>query len=199
MNDVVRMSLEEKQNVTTGISPSPNGCVGESGSAHGVGFPGLCLSDGPTGVRGTDFVSAFPAEMHIGASWNTDLAFEMDVHMGKEFGKKGSSCIFRVASPLISDQWQQMSLSPRSQALSDASCWEVAIGKDSQTTVRCNPSESKSSLTSSSIPVWTNECGHGAGLAKERDSLRQTSRRQRTRNISKTVNRYAYGRSVLQH
>ena len=99
--DVRRMSLAEKQSVTLGVSPSPNGCVGVSGAAESVGFPGLCLQDGPTGVRGADFVTAFPAEMHIGASWNQDLAYEIAEHMGMEFRKKGVNvALGPVAGPL---------------------------------------------------------------------------------------------------
>lgn len=81
--------MEEKVNITVGVSPSPNGCVGLSGAAASIGFPGLCLQDGPTGVRGTDFVTSFPAELHLGASWNTDLAHEVAEHMGLEFRRKG--------------------------------------------------------------------------------------------------------------
>ena len=85
------MSLEEKQNITTGINPTPNGCVGLSGGAQSITFPGFCLSDGPAGLRGTDLVTSFPAALHIGASWNTDLALEIAQHMGKEFRVKGGS------------------------------------------------------------------------------------------------------------
>jgi beta-glucosidase len=84
-----RMTNEEKQNITMGISPSPNGCVGFSGGAGTINFSGLCLQDGPTGVRGTDFVTSFPSGLHIGASWNTELAFEIAKYMGAEFRVKG--------------------------------------------------------------------------------------------------------------
>lgn len=49
----------------------------------------LVLQDGPTGVRGTDFAKPFPDELHIGASWNMDLALEIANHMDKELRSKG--------------------------------------------------------------------------------------------------------------
>jgi len=85
---VAKMSNEEKANLTIGIS-GPNGCSGNSGGANSVGFGGLCLQDGPSGVRGTDMVSSFPSGIHIGASWNKSLANEVATFMGAEFKKKG--------------------------------------------------------------------------------------------------------------
>jgi beta-glucosidase len=32
-------------------------------------FPGLCLEDSPLGVRGTDFVTAFPAAINAASTW----------------------------------------------------------------------------------------------------------------------------------
>jgi beta-glucosidase len=81
------MSNEEKTNLTSGQTGS-TGCLGTSGGAKRVAFPGLCLQDGPTGVRGTDMVSSYPAGIHIGASWNRSLANEVATFMGAEFKRK---------------------------------------------------------------------------------------------------------------
>jgi beta-glucosidase len=85
---VAKMSNEEKSNLTIGIS-APNGCSGNSGGAASVGFGGLCLQDGPSGVRGTDLVSSFPSGIHIGATWNRALANKVATFMGAEFKRKG--------------------------------------------------------------------------------------------------------------
>jgi beta-glucosidase len=85
---VAKMSNEEKANLTSGKT-GPNGCSGNSGGAQSVGFPGLCLQDGPTGVRATDLVSSYPSEIHIGASWNRTLANDVATFMGAEFKRKG--------------------------------------------------------------------------------------------------------------
>ncbi|KAF2402725.1 beta-glucosidase [Trichodelitschia bisporula] len=85
---VSRMTNEEKEHVTNQVA-DPNSCAGNSGGVESVGFPGLCLHDGPAGVRGVDGVSAFPAGIHIGASWNAPLAKEIGGYMGAEFRRKG--------------------------------------------------------------------------------------------------------------
>lgn len=86
---VGKMTPEEMNNLTIGVSTEHTGCVGLSGSAPRVGFPGFCLHDAGNGVRDTDGVNAYASALHIGASWNTSLAFERAVYMGAEFKKKG--------------------------------------------------------------------------------------------------------------
>jgi beta-glucosidase len=85
---VSKMTNEEKNTVAVGVT-GLNGCSGNSGSVARVGFPGLCLQDGPSGVRGVDMVSAYPSGIHIGASWNQSLALDVGTYMGAEFKKKG--------------------------------------------------------------------------------------------------------------
>jgi beta-glucosidase len=86
---VANMSLEEMNNVTLGIADTSTGCVGVSGGAPRIGFPGFCLHDAGNGVRNTDGVSSFASGLHVGASWNASLAYERAQFMGKEFKGKG--------------------------------------------------------------------------------------------------------------
>lgn len=88
---VDKMTLEEMNNLTVGFDTvaANTGCVGLSGSAPRVGFPGFCLHDAGNGVRDTDGVNAYASALHVGASWNASLAFERAVYMGAEFKKKG--------------------------------------------------------------------------------------------------------------
>ncbi|KAF4302145.1 putative beta-glucosidase m [Botryosphaeria dothidea] len=86
---VAQMTNEEKQNLTFGFSSTTNGCSGTSGSALRVGFPGLCLNDGPAGVRGTELVSGFASGVHVAASWNRDLAKARGQAIGQESKAKG--------------------------------------------------------------------------------------------------------------
>ncbi|PWY75478.1 beta-glucosidase [Aspergillus heteromorphus CBS 117.55] len=86
---VAQMTDEEKDNITYGYSSTTNGCSGNSGSVPRLGFPGLCLQDAASGVRGTDMVNAYASGLHIGASWNRDLAYERAHYMGAEFKRKG--------------------------------------------------------------------------------------------------------------
>ncbi|EPS27960.1 putative beta-glucosidase [Penicillium oxalicum 114-2] len=86
---VSQMTLEEKNNLTYGISSAKNGCSGNIPPIARLGFTGLCLTDAGNGVRATDFVNSYPSGIHIGASWNKTLAYERGWHMGGEFRKKG--------------------------------------------------------------------------------------------------------------
>lgn len=50
---------------------------------------GLCLQDGPLGIRLSDYNSAFPAGTTAGASWSKSLWYERGLLMGTEFKEKG--------------------------------------------------------------------------------------------------------------
>ncbi|KAK5108101.1 hypothetical protein LTR62_008755 [Meristemomyces frigidus] len=97
---VAQMTNFEKNNITYGQA-STTGCSGVSGSVPRLGFPGLCLADSGNGVRGTDGVNGWPSGIHVGASWNTDLAYDRALYMGAEFKNKGVSvALGPVVGPL---------------------------------------------------------------------------------------------------
>lgn len=83
------MSLIEKVNITTGTGWSQDLCVGNTSPANGVGFPPLCLQDGPLGIRFADHITAFPAGVTIGATWNRDLMYQKGKAHGLEARLKG--------------------------------------------------------------------------------------------------------------
>jgi beta-glucosidase len=85
---VSKMTLEEKANITVGIATT-TGCSGQTGSVPRLNWPGLCLSDAGNGLRNSDFVNGWPSGIHVGASWNPDLAYQRGLHMGGEFKTKG--------------------------------------------------------------------------------------------------------------
>ncbi|KAL3471521.1 glycoside hydrolase family 3 protein [Aspergillus californicus] len=87
-NLVSQLSLEEKVNLTAGY-PTTTGCAGMIVAIERVGFPGLCLQDAGHGVHNTDFVHSWPSNIHIGASWNSDLAYEKALAQAGEFKRKG--------------------------------------------------------------------------------------------------------------
>lgn len=86
---VGQMTLVEKVNVTTGIGWSMGLCVGNTGPVDRLGFPSLCLQDGPLGLRFADNATAFPAGITIGATWNKDLMYERGKAHGLEARLKG--------------------------------------------------------------------------------------------------------------
>lgn len=82
------MTLDEKNNITYGSSDAV-GCSGFTGSVPRLNFPGICLNDAENGVRTGSLVNAYPAEIHVGASWNRSLAYDRAYYLGKEFKAKG--------------------------------------------------------------------------------------------------------------
>ncbi|OAA59049.1 beta-glucosidase [Niveomyces insectorum RCEF 264] len=85
---VANMTLAERVNLTAGV-PAPNGCSGFVPPVPRLNFSGMCLSDAGNGLRNTDFVSSWPSGIHVGASWNRDLAQQRANGMAAEFKKKG--------------------------------------------------------------------------------------------------------------
>lgn len=66
-----------------------------------LGFPGMCLQDSGNSVRGTDFVNGWPSGLHVGASWNKELAYARGYGIGGEFRTKGVNVLLGpVISPL---------------------------------------------------------------------------------------------------
>lgn len=65
------------------------GCAGFIPGVDRVGFPGLCLANAGNGVGGTDYVSAWPAGVHVAASWNKELTYQRAYGIGGEARIKG--------------------------------------------------------------------------------------------------------------
>lgn len=87
------MSLVEKVNITTGTGWSQDLCVGNTAPANSVGFPPLCLQDGPLGLRFSDHSTAFPAGVTVGATWNRNLMYRRGKAHGQEAKGKGINII----------------------------------------------------------------------------------------------------------
>ncbi|KAI2787261.1 putative beta-glucosidase E [Penicillium oxalicum] len=86
---VERMELVEKVNITTGTGWRMGLCVGNTGPAMNVKFPSLCLQDGPLGLRFADNITAFPAGITTGATWNRELMQQRGFALGQEARAKG--------------------------------------------------------------------------------------------------------------
>lgn len=92
------MTLEEKVNVTRGFVGT---CVGNTGAVPRLGIKPLCFSDAPDGVRGQEFVSAFPAGIHVAATFDKQLMYEYGRALGEEYRGKGiNAALGPVAGPL---------------------------------------------------------------------------------------------------
>ncbi|EFY98463.1 beta glucosidase (glycoside hydrolase family 3) [Metarhizium robertsii] len=99
---VSQMTLEEKVNVTGGVDLR-TGCSGSIYPNKRLNFPGMCVSDAGNGLRNTDFVNAYPAGIHVGTSWNKDLARRRGAAMGGEFRRKGVNVLL---GPMVGPAWR---------------------------------------------------------------------------------------------
>ncbi|CAG7944740.1 unnamed protein product [Penicillium salamii] len=90
---VQAMSIAEKVNVTTGTGWQMGLCVGNTGTADRVKFPSLCLQDGPLGLRFVHNITAFPAGITTGATWNRELMQQRGFAIGNEARLKGVNVV----------------------------------------------------------------------------------------------------------
>ncbi|KAF5311920.1 hypothetical protein D9619_003054 [Psilocybe cf. subviscida] len=86
---VAKLSLQDKVNLATGVGWMNGHCVGNTPAISSINFPGLCLEDSPLGVRYADQVSAFPAAINVGATFNRTLMRSRGAALGAEFRGKG--------------------------------------------------------------------------------------------------------------
>lgn len=80
------MTIDEMVNLTRGF---PGPCVGNTGAVPRLDIPSLCFYDGPSGLRGQEFVSAFPAGIHLAATFDKDLMYQYGLSLGSEFRGRG--------------------------------------------------------------------------------------------------------------
>eukprot|EP00026_Physarum_polycephalum_P003732 Phypoly_transcript_03746.p1 GENE.Phypoly_transcript_03746~~Phypoly_transcript_03746.p1 ORF type:complete len:751 (+),score=112.06 Phypoly_transcript_03746:59-2311(+) len=86
---ITNLTIEQKVSLATGVGWANGVCVGNTPAIPSINFPGLCLQDSPTGVRFTDFASAFPAAINVAATWDRNLTFQRAAAMGAEYRGKG--------------------------------------------------------------------------------------------------------------
>ncbi|KAI0348700.1 beta-glucosidase [Trametopsis cervina] len=88
---VANLSVADKVNLGTGVQWQKGPCVGNIPAISSIpGFTGLCLQDGPVGVRYADKVSVFPPEINVAATWNRTLMRQRGAALGAEFKGKGA-------------------------------------------------------------------------------------------------------------
>lgn len=64
---VSQMTLEEKVSMTGGVAQTNNSCGGFIPPIPRLSFPGMCLADGPAGVRAAELVNGYASGIHAGA------------------------------------------------------------------------------------------------------------------------------------
>ncbi|RMZ92606.1 hypothetical protein DV736_g159, partial [Chaetothyriales sp. CBS 134916] len=132
---VDRMTLVEKVNITTGVGWAMGLCVGNTAPAVHAGFPGLCLQDGPLGLRFTDHATSFPAGVTAAASWNRDLMRRRAVAHARQAKLKGIHVLLGPSMgpmgrhPAGGRNWEGFGADPVLQAVA---AYETILGIQSQ-------------------------------------------------------------------
>lgn len=78
------MNQDEKVGIVTGVGWQKGPCVGNTSPVAKIGYPSLCLQDGPLGIRFAQGVTAFPAGVQAASTWDKNLIHGRGVAMGAE-------------------------------------------------------------------------------------------------------------------
>jgi beta-glucosidase len=81
---LAKLSNQDKVNMVTGQGWQKGPCVGTTAAVSSIGYPQLCLQDGPLGVRYAQGVTAFPAGIQAAATWDTALMYSRGNALGAE-------------------------------------------------------------------------------------------------------------------
>ncbi|KAG9258775.1 glycoside hydrolase family 3 protein [Emericellopsis atlantica] len=74
---LTNLSLSDKVGIATGIGWQGNGgCVGNTHPVESIGYPSLCLQDGPLGVRYASSITAFTPAVQAASTWDRNLIRE---------------------------------------------------------------------------------------------------------------------------
>ncbi|KAJ5664696.1 hypothetical protein N7462_011509 [Penicillium macrosclerotiorum] len=117
-NALKKMSLSEKVGIATGVTWEGGPCVGNTYAPSSIDYPSLCLQDSPLGIRFANPVTAFPAGINAGATWDRSLMYARGAAMGAEAKGLGVNVqLGPVAGPLGKNpdggrNWEGFSVDP---------------------------------------------------------------------------------------
>ena len=141
------------------LKTSEGGCVGAIDPIKDK-FGGLCLQDGPAGVRFTPNTTSWQASINTASTFNKTLMYEVGKAQGKEFREKGINVVLGPAmnmqrSPLGGRIWESYGDDP---FLSGICATQVIKGIQSNGVIACakhyvgNDQETNRQFSSSNIP-----------------------------------------------
>lgn len=78
------LSSQDKINIVTGVGWDKGPCVGNTPAINSIGYPQLCLQDGPLGVRFGTGITAFTPGIQVASTWDRDLMKQRGEFMGTE-------------------------------------------------------------------------------------------------------------------
>ncbi|KAJ1330842.1 beta-glucosidase [Microdochium nivale] len=81
---LAKLSLADKVGIVTGVGWNKGPCVGNVSPASAIGFPSLCLQDGPLGVRYATSVTAFTPAVQVASTWDVELIRQRGQFLAEE-------------------------------------------------------------------------------------------------------------------
>jgi len=98
---MAKLSQQDKISLVTGIGWENGPCVGNTAPISSIGYPSLCLQDGPLGIRFGTSVTAFTPGIQAASTWDIDLIRQRGQYMGAEAKGCGVHVLLGpVAGPL---------------------------------------------------------------------------------------------------
>ncbi|KAL7940971.1 family 3 glycoside hydrolase [Trichoderma barbatum] len=98
---LAKLTLQEKVGIVSGVGWNGGPCVGNTSPASKIGYPSLCLQDGPLGVRFSTGSTAFTPGVQAASTWDLNLIRERGQFIGQEVRDSGVHVILGpVAGPL---------------------------------------------------------------------------------------------------
>ncbi|KAI9172586.1 Beta-glucosidase cel3A [Paramyrothecium foliicola] len=79
-----KLSLADKVGIVSGVGWHDGKCVGNTSPASVIGFPSLCLQDGPLGIRYANSVTAFTPGVQAASTWDRALIRQRGQFLGEE-------------------------------------------------------------------------------------------------------------------
>ncbi|KAG9231465.1 glycoside hydrolase superfamily [Amylocarpus encephaloides] len=96
-----KLSQNEKLGLVSGVGWGKGACAGNTAAANSIGYGGLCLQDGPLGVRDRTGITAFPPGIQAASTWDRDLIRQRGKGIGAQTKALGIHVILGpVAGPL---------------------------------------------------------------------------------------------------
>jgi beta-glucosidase len=134
-----KFSLDEKVMLLYSTENLLGKCVGSIDANKNRKFPGICLQDGPAGVRFSSSTQSWQAAINTAATFDRELMYKVGAAQGKEFKDKGinimlSPCMNILRNPLGGRIWEAFGEDP---FLSGETAAEVIKGIQSQGVIAC--------------------------------------------------------------
>ncbi|KAI1200651.1 glycoside hydrolase family 3 protein [Nemania serpens] len=139
---LARLSSSDKINIVTGVGWNKGPCVGNTPAIGSIGYPQLCLQDGPLGVRYAKGANAFTPGIQAASTWDRTLIRERGQFMGEETKGCGIHVLLGpVAGPLGKNaaggrNWEGFGSDPYLQGIAMAETIQGMQGAGIQATAK---------------------------------------------------------------